>query len=38
MTDNAYNTNQLEVYPTYCTFNCHVMQGPTKAWYYPIIE
>jgi hypothetical protein len=38
MTDNAYNTNQLEVYPTYCTFNCHVIQGPTKAWYYPIIE
>lgn len=38
MTDNAYNTNQLEAYPTYCAFNCHYVQGPTRAWYYPIVE
>jgi len=39
MTDNAYLLNQLNYYPTYCAgFNCHPMQGPTRAWYYPIQE
>jgi len=39
MTDNAYLTNQLDVHPTFCAgFNCHPMQGPTRAWYYPIVE
>jgi hypothetical protein len=39
MTDNAYLLNQLDYYPTYCAgFNCHAMQGPTRAWYYPIQE
>jgi predicted CxxxxCH...CXXCH cytochrome family protein len=38
MSDSAYLPNQLELYPTYCAFNCHGIQGPTRAWYYPIVE
>jgi hypothetical protein len=38
MSDSAYLTDQLELYPTYCAFNCHSIQGPTRAWYYPIVE
>jgi predicted CxxxxCH...CXXCH cytochrome family protein len=38
MTDAAYSTNLLYYNPTYCAFNCHNVQGPTRAWYYPINE
>jgi hypothetical protein len=40
MTGSAYNATQntLDGYPTYCAFNCHSVQGPTRAWYYPIVE
>jgi predicted CxxxxCH...CXXCH cytochrome family protein len=39
MTDNAYLLNQLDLHPTYCAgFNCHPMQGPTRAWFSPITE
>jgi hypothetical protein len=38
MTGAAYVTGQLEVYPSYCAWNCHLVQGPTRAWYYPIVE
>ncbi len=32
--DPGYLTNN----PTYCAFNCHRVQGPTKAWFHPITE
>jgi len=35
---SAYTTTLLDNYPTYCAFNCHSVQGPTKAWFYPITE
>ena len=38
MNDDAYNTSLLNIYPTYCAFNCHSIQGPSRAWYYPIVE
>jgi hypothetical protein len=39
MTDAAYTSNLLDFHPTYCsTFNCHPVQEPTKAWFYPITE
>jgi hypothetical protein len=38
MVYSAYTTTLLEGYPTYCAFNCHTFQGPTKAWFYPIAE
>jgi hypothetical protein len=38
MVYSAYTTTLLEGYPTYCSFNCHFMQGPTKAWFSPIVE
>lgn len=38
MVYSAYTTTLLENYPTYCSFNCHAIQGPTKAWFYPIQE
>ncbi len=38
MVYSAYTTTLLEGYPTYCSFNCHTIQGPTKAWFYPIAE
>lgn len=38
MTLSAYTTPVLEGYPTYCSFNCHEVQGPTKAWFSPINE
>jgi hypothetical protein len=43
MTLSAYydypgNLNYLSNYPTYCSFNCHHVQGETRAWYYPITE
>jgi len=38
MTYSAYTTTLLEDYPTYCSFNCHTIQGPTKAWFSPISE
>jgi hypothetical protein len=38
MTLDAYNTDLLGGYPTYCSFNCHVVQGPSRAWFYPINE
>lgn len=25
-------------HPTYCGFNCHTIQGPTRAWFDPISE
>ena len=39
MTDNAYLTDQLDFYPTYCAgFNCHPMMEKTRAWFFPISE
>jgi hypothetical protein len=43
MRDEAYMDyspapNLLDNHPTYCAFNCHPFQGPTKAWFYPIAE
>jgi hypothetical protein len=38
MVYSAYTTTLLESYPTYCSFNCHVIQGPTKAWFSPVVE
>jgi hypothetical protein len=39
MTITAYtDSNYLRYYPTYCSFNCHPIQGPTKAWFSPITE
>ena len=39
MTDAAYLSNLLDEHPTYCgAWNCHPIQGQTKAWYYPIVE
>ncbi len=38
MVYSAYTTTLLEAYPTYCAFNCHTIQGPTKAWFSPIVE
>ncbi len=38
MTDSAYNTTLLDNSPTFCAFNCHSIQGPTKAWFEPLAE
>jgi len=38
MVISAYSGTFLNGYPTYCTFNCHSVQGPTKAWFSPINE
>jgi hypothetical protein len=38
MVYSAYTTTLLEDYPTYCSFNCHTIQGPTKAWFSPLVE
>jgi len=38
MTLSAYTTGLLDGHPTYCSFNCHEVQGPTRAWFYPITE
>jgi hypothetical protein len=43
MRDEAYidyspAPNLLDNHPTYCAFNCHPVQGPTKAWFSPINE
>lgn len=38
MADSAYDTNQLNAYPAFCAFNCHSIQGSTKAWYDPLLE
>jgi hypothetical protein len=38
MVYSAYTTTLLEDYPTYCAFNCHSIQGPTRAWFSPINE
>ncbi len=38
MVYSAYTTTLLEDYPSYCSFNCHAIQGPTKAWFSPIVE
>ncbi len=38
MVYSAYVTTLLEGYPSYCSFNCHAIQGPTRAWFYPIVE
>jgi hypothetical protein len=38
MSSNAYNTALLDGYPTYCAFNCHTVQGPTRAWISPLGE
>ena len=38
MVSTAYTGTLLDGYPTYCTFNCHSVQGPTKAWFSPINE
>jgi hypothetical protein len=34
----AYTGTLLDSYPTYCSFNCHSVQGPTKSWFSPINE
>jgi hypothetical protein len=38
MTAAAYNTTLLKNNPTYCSFNCHPVQGETKAWFSPLTE
>lgn len=38
MVSSAYTTTMLQGNPTYCSFNCHYVQGPTKAWFSPIVE
>lgn len=38
MTLSAYSTSLLNDHPFYCAFNCHPVQGETKAWFAPIVE
>jgi hypothetical protein len=38
MTAAAYSTALLKNNPTYCAFNCHPVQGETRAWFSPIVE
>jgi hypothetical protein len=38
MADPVYAGTVLNGHPAYCSFNCHSIQGVTRAWFDPLVE